>query len=472
MAKKTIIIPPVNKLTQIEQKRVRDFLNGEVKGYAQYVLATRALPNIMDGLRTGARKILYASMTGDLNKKSLVKMPSVIGDVMKLKYHHGDASLYNTVVQLAAKHVAKINTMSIIGQTGVLRNPKTKTAARYLHAEKNPNIELFRVDSELWNIQIDEGEKIEPDFYLPIIPYTLMYRTNSPGFGISFRCMSYSLDSIIDNCIQAINFGTCNGLFHNPLIPDMEGIKPENLTFNANKNHWYSIGEYTISGDTLIVTDLPYNITFDTYEKYLHELTDKNIIASFQNVGLKGAIRYAIKFHTNRLAALYNDKWKFYKMMKLYSQIPADIINVIDENEVGIIQFETAYDFIDAFVKKRLKYYQKRKVNTIDVITKLITKLNQEISFISLVIDGKIIIHKRSVADIKLDLDKFSIPHEVLRMALSRFTGDEINKLMTEIEKQEAMLEYIKITPIEVMYTNELVDLKRSHSTIHQITTK
>lgn len=469
MAKK-IIAPAENKLTQIEQKRVRDYLNGEVKGYAQYVLATRALPNIMDGMRTGARKILYAAMTGDLNKKSLVKMPSVIGDVMKLKYHHGDASLYNTVVQLAAKHVAKINTMTIIGQTGVLRNPKCKTAPRYLNTEKNPNIEMFRIDSELWVDQIDEGEKIEPEFFLPVLPYTLMYRTNSPGFGISFRCMSYSIDSIIDNCIQAINFGTCNdGLKHIQLIPDIEGIKTENLTFNANKNHWFSIGEYDIKDDLLIVTDLPYNVTFEAYEKYLHELAEKGYIVSFQNLGLRGKIRYAIKFANGRLKTLYNDKWKFYKTMKLYSQIPHDILNIIDTNGVSILQFDTPYAFIDAFVKKRLHYYGKRKTNTIETITKLITKLKQEIYFISLVIDNKLVVNKRSKADVLVDLDKYSLPHELIDISVSKFTNDEIMKLTDRIEKQTELLDYIKRTPIEEMYTNDLIDLKRKHSTITKI---
>ena len=53
--------PPV-----IWERETTDYLNTEVKQHALYVVQTRAIPNIMDGLRVGARKIIHSAITGKL----------------------------------------------------------------------------------------------------------------------------------------------------------------------------------------------------------------------------------------------------------------------------------------------------------------------------------------------------------------------------------------------------------------------
>src|ERR1035437_7718479 len=214
----------------IELRRVLSFLNIEVKDYARYVIETRALPNIMDGMRIGARKILWAALTGDLKSASKLKMPALIGDVFKLHYNHGDASLLNTIVQLSSTYSFKYAPLEAIGQIGDLRSPNCQTAPRYLHIKKTKYLDFYKTDWELLEQVIDDGEKVEPKFFLPIIPITLLYRTNSPGFGFSFRSFSYDLDSIIDNCIKSLNEGSCTmGEDLIQLIPQVEGIKPENM---------------------------------------------------------------------------------------------------------------------------------------------------------------------------------------------------------------------------------------------------
>ena len=91
------------KTHSIVKRYTKDFLNTEVKEYAIYVIKTRSLPSVMDGMRIGARKILYAAITGDLKKNNKIKMPSLIGDTMKLEFHHGDISLKNTIEQLGSE---------------------------------------------------------------------------------------------------------------------------------------------------------------------------------------------------------------------------------------------------------------------------------------------------------------------------------------------------------------------------------
>ena len=81
----------------IYDKNISDFLNGEYMDYVMYVLANRAIPSMVDGLRTGARKILHAALTGPFKNGKPDKLTSLVGDTFRISlYPHGDASLSNT----------------------------------------------------------------------------------------------------------------------------------------------------------------------------------------------------------------------------------------------------------------------------------------------------------------------------------------------------------------------------------------
>lgn len=458
---------------EIENKRIKNFLNVELKSYAQYVLRTRTMPNIMDGLRLGARKIIYASLTGDVTKKKFVKMQALQGDVLKLQYAHGDASLSGTIVNLCCSHLNKYAPLEAIGQIPSLRVPKCDTATRYLSIRKSPFLEIYNVDKELLSIQEEEGEKIEPKYFLPIIPLVLLNRSSSPGFGFSFKACSYKLDDIIDNCIKAINDGTCASEVDSlPLTPEIVGIKQENIIYNAAKKQWFNVGEFEMDfkSDTLIIRDLPYDVSFESFEESLQNLKDKFTILDWTNLSQKEKITYVVKLPKGRMTVLFNsNKWKFFQMFKLYSSINNDILNCIDQDGESILFFETPQQLIDCFVKKRLVYYNYRKIRTIRVLKEKIEEYNNRIKFINMVVDGTLVVVKRRLTEIKKDLSLHNIPNYVLDMKIWNLTTEEIESLIEKSEETKKHLEYIEKTSIQEMYVMELIDFKKKYSEINKV---
>lgn len=464
----------------IIKRQTGDFLNSEVKDFALYVIKSRSLPSIMDGMRIGARKITYSAMTGDLRKVKKDKMPSLIGDTMKMKFHHGDAALKNTIEQLSSEHIFRYCPLTVIGQIGTLRNPETSTAARYLEVAKRKYLEWFNMDSELFELNFEEGKFTEPKFFLPLIPITLLWRTNSPGFGFSFRSFSYDLDDIIDATMQSIINGSCSGLNYVQLKPEVFGIKPENLIFNENKNSWYNVGEYIVDNDTLIITELPYNVTTKKYREHLIALKDANYIVDFQEYedeskkASKGTRkskadkkinRIHIKFSRGRLQTLLNsEKFAFFGKMKLYSKIPDDTLNTIDIDGKSIVRFENPNDLVDGFVKRRLMFYDKRKTRLINVIQENIDDLEDKQKFLELYISGELKVIKRSIVDIKKDCDKLGVSYEGLKLPLMRLSQDELDKTKREIQEKYDYLHYIKNTTIKQMYIKDLIDFKAEYS--------
>ena len=83
--------------THIEQtveRTITDFFNTDYKDYSKYVIATRALPSIVDGFKVGARKIMHAALNGAAKSGKEIKMLNLVGDVYNLSYFlHGDQSL-------------------------------------------------------------------------------------------------------------------------------------------------------------------------------------------------------------------------------------------------------------------------------------------------------------------------------------------------------------------------------------------
>lgn len=461
-----------NIKSEVQERKIKNYLDNEVKDFAQYVIRTRAMPNIMDGLRPGARKIIWAALTGDLKNSNKIKMPSLLGDAFKLHYNHGDASLLNTIIQLASKHVYKYNPLEVVGQIATLRVPKCSTAPRYLHIKKTKYLDFFKYDNELLERLTDDGDYIEPKYFLPIIPIALLWRTNSPGYGFSFRCFSYGLDEVIDNCIKAINNGTCISEIDDiPLIPTIEGIAKENMVYNANKNSWYNVGKYHLNYelDILTVTDLPFNVPLEKYEEHLNYLLEKNIIIKFTDYSQDGNIKYVIKFAKGRLKSSMENQWKFFQTFKLYSKIKPDTLSFIDQDGKTMLFFQTPYEVIDCFVRKRLIIYRQRKTKTVATIKNEILNLETKIKFIKLVTEDKLKINKRPIVDIKKDLDFHNLPYEVLKINIEKLTKEEIENMTKDIVEKKKYLDYITNTTIETMYISDLIDFKNKYSEIKKI---
>lgn len=454
------------KTHSIVKRYTKDFLNTEVKEFAIYVIKSRALPSIMDGMRIGARKIMWAAMTGDLRRVRKDKMTSLIGDAMKLKFHHGDSSLKNTIEQLGSQHVFKYAPLEITGQYPSLRSPETSTAARYLEVGNNQYINWFKMDKDLLRIQEEEGKKIEPKYFLPIIPIVLLWRTNSPGFGFSYRSFSFRLDDVIDATLQSVITGSCTGLNYVQLKPEIYGIEPKNIIYNENKNSWYNVGEYEVSGDILRITDLPYNVTKVKYREHLQSLVEKNYIVSFREDSYKDQIDIKVKFATGRLEILMREKFKFFQVFKLFVKIPELTLNTIDIDGSSIVNFETPNDLVDGFVRRRLSVYNERKTQLIKLIEEEIVDLSDKAKFIQLVVDNKLILNKRKIVDIKIDCDKLGVSYNGLELKAVKFTQEEIQKALDEIVVLKNRLEYINNTTIQQMYIKDLIDFKATYSTI------
>ena len=447
-------------------RTITDFLNSDYKDYTKYVIATRALPSLLDGFKVGARKIMHAAFNGGMKNGGEVKNLNLVGDVYNLTlYMHGDASLNGTIINLAAEFKDNLNPITIIGQHGSLRDEKSISAPRYLYCKLSNWSKLYKVDEDLLEYVFDEGVYLEPTNYLPIIPTVLTARAEGMAPGYKFSSFSYNPLDIVNACIEYLNTGNISETVIRPYV---RGISEDRFTFDKETGRWLNSGVYKvdIKNDIFQITDLPYDLGFDKFEKKLNNLLEKGYIKDWKNYSQDDKLNYWLIFNKTQLnREMQPDKKdKLFKNIGLFSYIPDDLLYVLDENG-KVKHFKNKEELISYFVNYRLNKYNDRKDKLVSVMEKRYEDNNNICKFIELVSNSTIIITNRKAKEIKEDLKKYELPESVLTVQISKLTDEEKKDLLNKNKQIEKELKYIKKTTIKDMYLNDLNELKKEFET-------
>ncbi len=198
-----------NYLYQKDTKQITytDFVNKELVLFSN-LDNERSIPCLVDGLKPGQRKVLFSCFKRNLVKE--LKVAQLAGSVAELSaYHHGEASLMSTIINLAQNFVGSnnINLLQPIGQFGTrLHGGKDAASPRYIFTCLSPLTRLIfnPKDDPLFNYINDDGLKVEPEWYCPLIPMALVNGAEGIGTGWSTKVPNYNPREIIENLKRMI----------------------------------------------------------------------------------------------------------------------------------------------------------------------------------------------------------------------------------------------------------------------------
>lgn len=447
---------------EIQKRNISDFLNKEYKEWGMSVIEERALPSVVDGLKPTARKVLHAALTGTLKDGKLNKLLALSGDAMKLSlYAHGDGSLAGVIVGLCKYFQNNLNPLESDSQVGSLRDPDAAGAPRYLYVKLGKYSSLYKTDIDLTDQVFEEGQYVEPMTYLPIIPTVLTSQNSGIAVGYAMHNMSYNPVDVIDCCLEILN--TKKNVLATLVRPYVRGIKQDNFYLQEGK--WMNKGEWKVnkSKDIFTVTDLPYDMSYEGFEKLLNKLVDTQYIKDWKNYSTDGNIQYDLIFfkgQLNKIAKGKNGEMLIVNKLKLIKQLPSDLLWLLDENH-KLKYFDSIYSVMRYFVNYRLYIYTERKKKLVKILEERYKNNSDLVNFIDLVCKGKLKIRNRAKADIKTDMDGYNLPFTLISTPMSKVTIEERDGLMKQNEEIKKELEYIKKTPEKQMYINDLNNLKK-----------
>ena len=453
-------------MEKIQKRTITNFLNTEYLNYAFSVLEERAIPSVIDGFKPGARKIMHASLAGTTKDGKLYKLLALSGDAMRVSlYAHGDASLNSTIVNMCKTFNDNLNPLESDSQVGSLRDPDSAGAPRYLYVKHSKYMDLiYKTDYDLLDFIFEEGQYVEPMTYLPIIPTVLCKNNIGVAVGYSMHNQAYDPIDIIDACKDVLNSrADKKDKIKTTIHPYIKGIKKSNWVYEEGA--WFNNGEWKLnqSKDLMNVTDLPADVSYEDFEKLLNKFEDEDYIKSWKNKSVDGGVNYEITFPKKQLAIeMKRDRSgkRIANKFKLIKQLPEDLLWLLDENH-KLKYFQNKNEVVEYFVNYRLGIYTERKKKLVKILEERIKKNDELVKFIELVCKGKLKIRNRAKAEIKVDMDGYKLPMELISTSMSKCTIEERDELLKQNEAMKKELEYIKITSEKQMYLNDLNNLRK-----------
>ena len=149
----------------VKRLSYEDFINKELIHFS-IADNLRSIPSVVDGLKPGQRKILFACFKRKL--KSEIKVAQLSGYVAEHSaYHHGEMSLCQTIINMAQEYVGSnnLNLLMPLGQFGTrLMGGKEAASPRYVFTNLSPltRVIINEQDDQLLSYLEEEGLSIEP----------------------------------------------------------------------------------------------------------------------------------------------------------------------------------------------------------------------------------------------------------------------------------------------------------------------
>jgi DNA topoisomerase-2 len=443
----------------ITEKTISEFLSEEYKEFAMYSIEGRAIPSVVDGFKPTQRKIIHISnqiwKTGsEKNLKVFQLAGKVASDAF---YHHGNTSLENAIVTMAQKFKNNAALLEEDGQFGSLRSPQPG-AARYIGTKLSNNFRLIYKDFDLLDYKEEEGESIEPRYFLPIIPTVLLNGSSGIAVGFASNVLNREIKSIIDSCGRVL-MGKSPGV----IKPSLNEFTGEFIQDKENSKRWIIRGRFQKTNTTTIkILELPPSMTYEKYEELLDKLCDSKDIVSYDD-NCKDNIDYTIKFNRSILEKL--DDEKIIKLLKL-EESSTEIFSTLDE--FGKLKiFETSEEIIEYFVNFRLTYYYKRKDFQLAKLNRELKILSNRGRFIKAILDEKLKINNVSKDEIivgieELKLEKIDDSFDyLLRMPIYSLTKELFEKMKKDFTDKKVEIKTLEETDPKDMYLLDLSELKK-----------
>lgn len=193
---------------KIEEVDLKKKMEDSYIDYAMSVIASRALPDVRDGLKPVQRRVLYSMI--ELNNgpdKPHRKSARIVGDTMG-KYHpHGDSSIYGALVNMAQEWSTRYPLVDGHGNFGSV-DGDSAAAMRYTEARLSKiSMEML---ADINKDTVDFGPNFDETETEPLVlpsryPNLLANGTTGIAVGMATNIPPHNLREIIDAVVKIID---------------------------------------------------------------------------------------------------------------------------------------------------------------------------------------------------------------------------------------------------------------------------
>lgn len=373
-----------------------------------------------------------------------------------------------------------VNLLVPSGQFGTrMQGGKDHASHRYIFTRLSPVTRLIFAPSDdaILQYQEEDGQRIEPFWYAPVIPMVLVNGAQGIGTGWSTDVPNYDPRDIIANLKLFIKKKKMK-----PMRPWYRGftgkIKP------AGKGRYECFGVTSDTDKGLEISELPLKKWTQDYKEFLQTMLPGS--EKSPKIQIKDMREYHTENKVHFVLKMEDDMKKQAKeggldnTFKLTSNINETNM-VLFDSEGRIKKYKNVLEIMQEFAEVRMKMYDVRKKYLIEKLTLEKDLLYNRARFIGMIVAKKLHVNNRKKADLVKDLIRFKFSkfgdqtaprtgfEYLLIMQIASLTKERKEELERMLREKAKELEILKKTTIAQLWEG---DLGRLEAAIDEIFAK
>lgn len=337
------------------------YIEAEARSYALYTIKFRAIPYLADGVKPGARRVIYCARDGHKYKSA-----TLAGMAVPL---HPHAPPEDAVNSCTGPYVNNIPLFEGFGVFGTLLKPTAYGAARYTSIKMTQ----FAKDVFLKDIEIIpmvpnyDGSEMEPKHFLPLVPMVLLNPAEGIAVGYATDILPRQLRDLIESQLEHLAGKEVKE--RSPHFTPTKNPALEAIVDRKGVRRWVFRGEYkALNASEVRITKLPYGITHADFVQNLQTLMeldpvkkngkpepDHGIIMDYDD-NSKNTVNILVKFKRGILTSI--TKARLEQLLGIVVN-KTENLNVINLAGDKIMQMSYV-EVIKTFTDWRLEWYVDR----------------------------------------------------------------------------------------------------------------
>jgi len=428
----------------------KQFVDKELVHFSYADLA-RSVPNVMDGFKPGQRKVMYTFFNKYSGNKEL-KVAQASGGISEFAaYHHGEVSLQGTIVGMAQKFVGtnNINMLLPLGQFGSrLQGGKDAASARYIFTKVSKLARLLfpEVDDNLLTRCNDDGKLVEPEFYAPILPMSLINGSSGIGTGWASSIPNHSIKDVLENTRRLLQ-----GEEAIDMIPSYRNFIGQITKIDENK--YVCSGEIAALDEKSVeITELPVKTWTNNYKETVLDVLrdgkkdnkgnvkDVGLIQGYKEYSTESRVRFVVDFASaEKMRAA--EQAGIHKFFSCQTTITCTNGLVAFDDKGCLQKYTSTKDMLKDWFNVRLVKFVERKQYLVEKYGAECKELSNKARFIKEICEDKLVIKKKSKKVIEKMLKEAKYdPSPVKRWRDSRLSVDQKREEREKAQEEEARL--------------------------------
>ena len=470
---------PEQKILDVEMKKEveRSFIE-----YSMSVIASRALPDVRDGMKPGQRRILYAMYEDHLTSdKPFRKSATTVGNVLGRYHPHGDAAVYGTMVRMAQDFSYRYTLVDGHGNFGSVDGDGA-AAYRYTEARLSKiSDELMRdLDKNVVVMTKNFDNRLDEPTVLPArFPNLLVNGSVGIAVGMATNIPTHNLGEVIDGTIYRMDNPECtvDELMEYIKGPDFPtgatiyGVNGIIEAYRTGRGRIIVRSKARIEEENrrIVITEIPYMVNKSNLCESIGNLVNEKRIEGITDIrdeSGRAGMRIVIEYRRDANAqVILNQLYKYTQLQETFAANMLALVNnepktlslpeILDyyiAHQESVIKRRTQFDLDKALARQHILEGYKIANDNIDEIVELM-KTSKSIP------DSKERLMERyGLSEIQAQA--------IVEMTLGRLTGLERQKIEDELARLAALIADLRDIlanewRVKDIIKNEMLEIKR-----------